>query len=179
MAFFVIAYPKIAPADFGWLQSIRQKYDSQYQAIHPHFTFVFGTEKELSPLLTHVETISQEFNAFRFVMRCVMPVKDSFSSQTHLFLVPDEGFSQVVRLHDQLYSGLLAPDLRLDIPFIPHLTIANFSGLSECKQVCDEINQTPFTLEGSIESLDVIESQAKSVRTLAKFFLRKGAFWQI
>jgi 2'-5' RNA ligase len=171
VALFVVAYPQISQADYAWIQAIRAEHDKQYSLIEPHFTLVFATQKPLPELLAHVEEVSRTFAAFRFVMRCAMPVKDFFSPQTHLFLVPDEGFSQIVRLHDYLYSGLLASELRLDVPFIPHVTIGSFSALNQCKQVCDEINQTEFALEGQINALDIIESR-QATRTLAKFFLK-------
>lgn len=37
-----------------------------------------------------------------------------FQDHAHAFLIPDEGFSDVVHLLDRLYSGPLADDLRLD-----------------------------------------------------------------
>ena len=40
-----------------------------------------------------------------------------------VFLVPDEGHARISLLHDRLYRGRLAPYLRLDVPFTPHINI--------------------------------------------------------
>jgi hypothetical protein len=45
-----------------------------------------------------------------------MPGADDEDETAYVFSVPDEGFSAVSILHDRLYTGILAPFLRLDIP---------------------------------------------------------------
>lgn len=41
-----------------------------------------------------------------------------------MFVVPDEGREPIVRLHHELYAGVLRPHLREDVGYVPHVTIA-------------------------------------------------------
>jgi 2'-5' RNA ligase len=50
-----------------------------------------------------------------------------FKSWDHwLMLGVREGRDNVIRLHDELYSGLMKPHLREDLPFEPHIAIGYF-----------------------------------------------------
>ena len=75
--------------------------------------------------ISHTEEAVKNFKEFYFVLRCAQIVKDSFSDYAALFLIPKEGYRIFVKLNDTLYTGILGKDLRLNIPFIPHLGIAN------------------------------------------------------
>lgn len=56
-----------------------------------------------------------------------------------VLLVQDEGFSEVVRLHDKLYTVILALELRLDIPFYPHIGIGSSTDVLACKRLADDL----------------------------------------
>ena len=58
-----------------------------------------------------------------------------------------------------LYT-LLAPHLRLDVPFVPHLTA-----------LCDELNGRGLHIAGAIEAIDVCRLEVDRVRSLAHFEL--------
>jgi hypothetical protein len=53
-------------------------------------------------------------------------------SGSYVFLVPDEGSGALSLLHDRLYSGLLA-SLRIDLPYVPHITIGRCSERQKAK----------------------------------------------
>src|SRR5438874_242296 len=125
MSLLVIGYPKLARVDSEWIGSIREQNDYlSHSLLPPHFTFVFPlttiTESELAE---HLKKQLAGCNRIPFVLRCSILVKDDSGEDYYVLLVPDEGFSSIVKLHDRLYTGILAPALRLDIPFIPHITI--------------------------------------------------------
>lgn len=131
----VVNYPTISADDFAWIQDIRQQQDElNFRAIDPHFTLVFPIiESDRVTLVRHIKRSIQCIQPFDFTLRCAILCNDDFSKYTHVFLVPDEGYSKIVKLHDRLYTGILADKLRLDLPFIPHIGIANgsMSTLSE------------------------------------------------
>jgi hypothetical protein len=85
--------------------------------------------------------------------------------------VPDEGYSEIVKLHDKLYDGPLAPELRLDIPFIPHIGIGNAIDPFACKKLADELNRKAFEIDGRIETLDVTWYEENKVETLERIEL--------
>src|SRR5262245_22726723 len=52
-----------------------------------------------------------------------------------VFLVPDEGNSALSLLHDQLYTGPLVSHLRLDLQYVPHITIGTLSDREKAKRL--------------------------------------------
>jgi 2'-5' RNA ligase len=135
MSLLVLSYPGLSPGDYAWIQSIRAEHDTQYEIVGPHFTFVFpvsGPDQEA--LVSHVRSEARGQARFSFALRCAVVVKDALSAYTHVCLAPDEEYSTMVKLHDRLYSGLLAAELRLDIPFLPHLTVGNNADAQICKR---------------------------------------------
>jgi 2'-5' RNA ligase len=71
--------------------------------------------------------------------------------------VPDEGFSQIVRLHDQLYGSILAPHLRLDLPFIPHITVGYTTDGEACHLAAKAINAEKIEFAGRIDRLTLFD----------------------
>jgi hypothetical protein len=108
----------------------------------------------------------KEIEAFNFVLRCAVLGDDAFSDLTHVFLVPDEGYSRIVKLHDRLYTGILKEELRLDIPFIPHIGISNSQNAQACKDLVDDLNAESFEVKGRVEKLDVIWYEGYQVNTI-------------
>jgi 2'-5' RNA ligase len=67
---------------------------------------------------------------------------------SYVFLVPDEGFSQSIQLHSEIYSKELGSSLRLDIPFVPHVTVASSKNVAACKELVDVLNDKKFEIAG-------------------------------
>jgi hypothetical protein len=87
---------------------------------------------------------------------CAIRNNDLTSDYWHVLLVPDKGFSEILKLHDKLYSGKFRELERLDLDFIPHMGIANSKDPKECKRMMDEINARNNDVEGRIELLGVV-----------------------
>jgi hypothetical protein len=110
------------------------------------------------------------------VSRCAVLDKDAFHDYTHVFLVPDEGYSKLVKLHDQFYTGLLANELRLDLPFIPHIGVANAVDPHHCKKVADSLNAADFEIRGTIEELTIVSFADNRVTPLETIVLAESVF---
>jgi 2'-5' RNA ligase len=170
MTHLVIAYPTLPPAGRAWIDEVRARHHGELASIvAPHFTLVFPhVAPDLGALVDHVRRCAGAVARIRFVLRCAfaMPEPDGRAS---LFLVPDEGFSSIVRLHDALYTGLLAGELRHDLPFVPHLTV----GVTElpARAVTDALNRELDTIAGSIDALDIVARMA-TVTTVERIALR-------
>lgn len=173
MALLVLAYPRIAQADFAWLQAIRAQHDKRYyDLVAPHITLVFpvvGAPR--NDFIAHVKRQAASIPPISFVARCALVVADDSKRFSHVFLVPDEGFSQIVKLHDRLYTDALVPELRLDITFIPHIGVANADDAHKCKRLADELNAQGFQLAGLIDTLDVVCYENNEVRTIEQIAL--------
>lgn len=173
MPLLVIAYPQLEEKDYSWIQTVRSKYDERYfKVVEPHFTFIFpdfNTNKD--EFIKHVQHVAKKFKEFYFVLRCAQIVKDSFSDYTDVFLIPEEGYRLFVKLHDALYTGVLEKELRLDIPFIPHLGVANNLDAEKCKSLADEINSENLEIVGAISKLEIISYEENKVKTIKQIYL--------
>ncbi|MBZ5499647.1 MAG: 2'-5' RNA ligase family protein [Acidobacteriia bacterium] len=158
MAICAVNYPTISSGDYEWIQSIRREHDALFfDVVRPHFTLVFPTENvEKSEFIAHVAEVAKRISPFDVVLRCAILGDPSFMDHAHAFLVPDEGFSDVVRLHDALYTGPLRAELRLDLPFIPHIGVASTPRIAECKAIVDDLNSKGFEIHARVEKLDII-----------------------
>lgn len=174
MSLLVLAYPTIDKKDLNWIQSIRREYDERYyKIVNPHFTIVFPVENcEYNPFKEHIEKVTKKFGTFFFVLRCAQIVKDPFSDFTDVFLIPEEGYRLFVKLHDALYSGILEKELRLDIPFIPHLGIGNSLDPLKCKNLANKLNSKKIEIVGAINKLDIVSYENNVVKTLGNIVLQ-------
>lgn len=166
----VVNYPTISTEDLNWIQQIRKQHDELYwKVVDPHFTIVFPVvTSEEEAFIHHVKQTVKSIAAFNFVLRCAVLSNDAFSDYMHVFLVPDEGYSNIVKLHDRLYNDILTNELRLDIPFIPHIGIANSRNAQTCKELVDELNIQSFEIRGKVKKLDVIWYEDDTVETIAQ-----------
>ena len=173
MSLLVLAFPALNKKDYEWIQSIREKYDDRYyKVVDPHFTIVFPVfDFEESVFVSHIETLAKDVEPIEFSVQCTTIVKDSFSDYTDIFLVPDKGNSDIIRLHDRLYMGVLKSELRLNIPFIPHIGIGAATDPVESKRISDKINETRFCIEGKINTLSVCRYDYPKVEIIKRISL--------
>ena len=168
MALVVVNYPTLSDEDLAWIQAIRKAHDPLYfDVIGPHLALVFPTEAvSEETLIAHVRRQVASVAPFEVVFRCAILGDPDFEDHAHAFLVPDEGFSDIVKLHDRLYVGPLRSELRLDLPFVPHVGIANTPEPEACKAIIDAINAEDFEIRGRVEALDVIGYDGARVWTI-------------
>jgi len=94
---------------------------------------------------------------------------DDEAERGYVYLVPDEGYSGISRLHDALYSGPLSSHLRLDIPFVPHITLGASADRNSAKRLCDKLNVSGLTIGGSVAAISVAALQDGKISNLAEF----------
>jgi hypothetical protein len=173
MNLHVITYPELRPADYEMIQLFRRDHNSLYRVIEPHFTIVFSVpDMQAADFMAEVRRAAAGVAAINFCCRCAVTNKDSFSNNYDAFLVPDEGFSSIVRLHDRLYGDLLSWHHRLDVNYIPHISIANSPDVYAIKKIVDQWNEKPFAISGTISSLDVINYENRVITTIEKIKLQ-------
>lgn len=174
MSLLVIAYPTLSPDDTNRIQNFRALHDRlYYDVVPPHFTLVFPVSNwSQEKFIREIKSRAFVVQTFSFVLRCATVNKDSFSPHYHTFLVPDEGYSHFVKLHDLLYSGLLSNDLRLDIDYIPHIGVGNDTDPQTCKRLANDWNASGFGIRGEINSLTVVNYEHNKVSPLEVILLR-------
>lgn len=168
MFHLVIAYPVLSRADHDWIQAYRRANDARYFAVvDPHFTLVFPlADLAREVFVAEAKRRARGLNRFDFALRAATISRDDSGGCFHEFLVPDEGNSDLIRMHDRLYSGVFAPHLRFDLDFVPHLGIGNADTAMESKARIDRLNHAGVDIRGTVETLDVVAYDGASVRTI-------------
>lgn len=170
---YTVAYPRLSPEDAEFINEYRHVHDLPYRdVVGPHFTLVFGCDEIPEPdYLKHIGSSVSTCRRIRFTCRYAMLGADAEEEVAYVFLVPDEGHSEISLLHDRLYTGPLAPHLRLDIPFTPHISIATLTDRGEAKGLCDELNGHGLSISGRLDSVTVGVLEAGRFRDVAAFDL--------
>lgn len=116
----IVHYPEI---DTERIELFRKKHDPTYELIRAHITVVFGVDQSVSlgSLTHHVRTVLEHWKSFDIELSGFTKSWDHW-----LFLTLTRGNKKVMRLHDELYEGILAPYLRKDIQYIPHVGLGEF-----------------------------------------------------
>jgi 2'-5' RNA ligase len=158
-AFAVVAYPRLASADLSWIEAQRRKYEALSQhGLPPHVTLVFPTADHNRQTLTnHLREQVSGLAPVRFVFRSAMVMpQNAGEDHSCVFLVPDEGHAQLRRMHDQLYREPLNRSLRVDIPFVPHLTVGRSKNLVQAQAWAEQLNDSHFEIRGVIDTLSLV-----------------------
>ena len=175
--FFTLAYPKLSEKDATFVEDFRRRHDGHHELARAHFTLVFGRSNvDERAYLEHVREVARLSRPTPFVCRYAMLGADDEAERAHVFLVPDEGYSGISRLHDALYRQEMAAFLRLDIPYVPHITLGSSADRAAMKTCCDELNEATLSIHGSVEALTVAALESGSLVDVASFPLRsRGA----
>lgn len=169
----VVSYPGFEEMGYSWVEEYRKQHDDFYTLLAAHFSFVFPVfDMEERDFIEEIKTRAEGCNKFDYRIKCAIRNNDRTSDYWHVLLVPDEGFSEVVKLHSALYSGRLRKYERIDLDFIPHIGIANSTDPEECRRMVDGVNAMDFDIRGTINRLDIIQQEGKKISTIEEVELR-------
>jgi 2'-5' RNA ligase len=114
----IVIFP--AFADAAPIERLRRAYDPLANFIAPHITLVFPFTSGIATaaLAAHMRRATRDLAPFEVTLREV-----TGHIEEYLFLNVKRGADQLVALHDQLYSGVLATYLAPEHTFTPHLTV--------------------------------------------------------
>ena len=131
MYFSLVYYPGIEQKGF---HAFRNKYEPFSSLLPEHLTFVFPVPDTIGQeeVENHILEVVSFWNPFRVHFCNLEKTIDHW-----LFWTIKEGNELVSRLHNELYTGILAPHLREDLPYLPHIGLGLFS-----KEVYDFNNPT-------------------------------------
>lgn len=157
---------------FEWIQSYRKKNDQlHFDIVAPHFTIVFATNLLSEKVfIEEVITLTKSISQIEFEITGAIIHKDAFSDQFHEFLIPAKGNTEIIELHDQLYSRKLLQELRTDIEYIPHIGIGNSKNLNECKVRINNL-QVPL-IRGIISKLSIVRYVDNTISKIAEIELQ-------
>ncbi len=167
---YTLCYPTLSDKDHDFIRSFRREHDLPFRDIvEHHFTIVFGiSDISTDKYVAHVRANLLGQSSINFVCRYAALGDDSDSDDFYAFLTPDEGFSDICRLHDKLYSGDFKKFHRFEIPYTPHIGIATMPDARKIQSLCDELNANSFKISGALESATICEYDGTKVVNLER-----------
>jgi 2'-5' RNA ligase len=160
---YVIALPTFAADDLAWIEQIRQQHDPQGGLVGPHFTLVFATPpSQKAALVSRVQEAATRCPPFSIEMDTVEVFAET-ASDHYIFLMPADGSSELVQLHEglRLESG--------NRSYKPHLTVGRLAHAGEARQIAEELEGARRTIRGRVTALRVIavsDNQARDILTV-------------
>jgi 2'-5' RNA ligase len=103
------------------IEAYRARFDPLAHEVAVHLTLVFPFPTPLTRLQveSHVKRVAAGWPPVSVTFRHVRAKDNEF-----VFLMAARGAASIVALHDRLYTRSLAPHLRRDLPYEPHMTVA-------------------------------------------------------
>jgi len=113
----------------------------------------------------------------RFRLRSALVVPEANVQRFHVFLIPDEGFGAILRLHDLLHAGPIEAAIRPETPYLPHITVATTTTHDAARKVAQALNQGGIDISGHIEALMVERRAGEVIRDVAEVPLAKHGWF--
>ncbi len=172
MHYVVLAYPDVSRSDYEWIQSIRKQHDKQFTMVEPHFTIVFPTTKlSESEILEHVKSIRFTLKPLDFTLAKAIVEENVYPKYFQVHLVAAEPIAEIIKLHDLLYVGALASELRTDVPYVPHITIASSEAKDVMQKLADKINSKDINISSKVNKITVSSFDGTKVVDIGQFQL--------
>jgi len=121
MYYALLYYPRIVHDGF---HAFRNKYEPYSGLLAEHIPFVYPVPENIGKkaLENHIRSVLLNWKPFSIHISGYQLTWDNW-----LIMTIKEGIENIFKLHDELYTGILSPHLRNDIPFIPHIAMGLFS----------------------------------------------------
>ncbi len=152
MIYALVHFPNI---DTRKINQLRVKYDPQVELIEPHITLMFPIPESIGAdnLIRHLVSVLRNWRSFPIHLQGFQ-----VSSDDHLFLLLEEGRTNIIRLRREIYTGILADYQRKDIPFIPHLTLGVLNkGSNHHERVLKEAKQLGIDYHCVLDKLNLVK----------------------
>lgn len=169
MSYALVHYPNINTED---INQIRHKYDPEVDLIEPHITLVFPVVEFINKnnLILHIDSILSKWKIFPICLKGLQKSWDEY-----MFLMVEEGKLDMVKLHKELYTGILAEYIRENLPFVPHLTLGKFTkNTDKFLQVLEEAQHLDLNYRCFVNKVHLIniDDKQRSIIWSKEFVLR-------
>jgi 2'-5' RNA ligase len=172
----VVARPRFEKTDLDWLTDIRSRRTGSHGP--PYFTLVFpGAQMEPVAFAGLVRARAETLPRIRFHLRSALVVPEHTVHRFHVFLIPDEGFGAILRLHDRLHTGPIEACLRPETPYLPHITVATTADFAAARKIAAQLNAGDIDIEGVIETLEVERRIGEVIKKIAEIPLTKAGWF--
>ena len=170
MTLLIVAPLEAAAPDTRRVEAIRRRHDPHRALIAAHVTLVFGFDTPDAVVAArHLARVVAVQGAIALRLASFVAVRDASGTQSHVFLVPDQGRAEIEDLHDRLHTGPLEGQMRRDIPFIPHVTVAAREHHDEAEDLARELGR--IGIPARLAALELIAFDGEKVTVLDRFAL--------
>lgn len=153
---YTVAYPELSAEASTFVEGLRALHDPQHGVVAAHFTLLFASSSiDVASYTTHVRAVATDTAEIVFACRRAVTVLDVVLPRVQVHLVPDEGSAAITSLHDRLYGGIMAPLQRLDLSYVPHMTIASMPDPQAAAAWCDRLNRAGLDVSGRLCRLTI------------------------
>jgi hypothetical protein len=95
------------------------------------------------------------------------PIDGGWTAQ----LLPDQGLPKLMWMRNFFHTGPIVEHLNLDVPYVPHLTIARATTGQQAKALSDELNADIIEVEAHFKTVDVLRIDNGTVAKEAEYEL--------
>ena len=164
----LLCYPELSDEDSKFIDEFRAEYDKKYvSVIRPHFTVFFPiADLDIEDFTNHVKSSIKGFQPFDFTCHYASLNNDDSCDDWYVFLIPDEGNSNIHLLHDRIYTGEYKKYHRLGLGYIPHIGIGTDTDVMKMKRQCEELNQKGLSISGRISEIVIAAYDGSTVNDL-------------
>lgn len=171
---YVLAYPVFERPIAESIARFRRRHEPERARLVPaHVTLVFGTGTARPPdVIAQCQEAAEAVAEIDVEFTEGQIVYDPFEKTYKLSLLSAAGTDALIRLHERLHAGSLRAELRPDIPYRPHMTVATHEDRAAIERV-DAAAIGRFPISGKIGSLDVVKRAGDTLNSLKTIPLRK------
>lgn len=155
MRLAVVAFPRLDAEDAPAIEAFRAEHDPQARLVRAHFTIVFPLEAEAKLVIAEARRAAQDVGPFDVVLARAIAHRDERPPASRVFLLPSSR-AELDLLHDRAYERALAPHLRRDLPYAPHVTIAQTVEHAGCVELAERWNARGSRSRARVEALEVL-----------------------
>lgn len=174
ISFYTLALPDFDARDALRVEAVRRQYDPVGAArVAAHVTIGFGVETiprdDLSALIRRVADAAAPFEVS---FHTVELGHDHRNPHGYAFWMPSAGRTEFFALHDHLHSDpTLAYPINRDVPYRPHITLAERPDADSAQLVVDALNRERLTAHGRVTHLSLVALVHDRVEPVARFAL--------
>ncbi|WP_417676212.1 2'-5' RNA ligase family protein [Roseibium sp.] len=171
---YVLAYPQFEPSVAESINRFRSAHEPERaRLVPPHVTLLFGMRNARpQDILAHSEGVATHTPELAVDFTAGDIVYDP-SEKTHKLLLHSSiGKNALISLHQQLCDGPHRAELKLDIPYRPHMTVATHKDRAIIERL-DVAALGAFPIPGTIRALEVVELADNTLQLLRTVPLRR------
>jgi len=173
MVFALVHYPNVDALHINQLNQLRMKYDPHVDLIAPHITLMSPVPESIGEdnLIHHLELVLEKWQPFPIHLYGLKKSWDNY-----LFLLIQKGNANIIRLHNEIHTNILAEYRKTDMPFVPHVTLGAFDNNSnKYHQALKEAKQLGLDYHCLFDKLTLVKGDVQETKTIEhkSFHLQK------